>query len=340
MTEAIPCQGKRLGTRLSLPLIVAPMFLVSGPQLVIAACRCGVIGSFPATNARSLAIYGDWLEQITQALQTASPLAPAEALAPWAANLIVHSSYRRLAAELALVRRYQPPIVITALGSPAAVIDSVHAYGGLVLADVNTVAFARKAAAAGVDGLVLVCNGAGGHTGELSAFVFVSQVREFFDGIIVLAGGISDGRAIRAAEVLGADLAYMGTSFIATDESLASEDYKKMVVEAGPADLMLSSAFTGANAYYLRQSIVRTGLAPDKLPTRDGPAKDGMDLSHAEQQIKAWRDIWSAGQGVGTVDGVSTTAELVAKFKRQYAAAVSLDSKAMDGPGAACQHLR
>jgi len=313
-------QFKEIRSKLSLPLIAAPMFLVSGPELVIAACRVGVIGSFPSTNARSIEMYEQWLDQITAALAATTPLSSADSIAPWAANLIVHSSYPRLQDEVELLKQYQPPIVITALGSPATVVADVHGYGGLVFADVNSVDFARKAAKAGADGLVLVCSGAGGHTGDLSAFVFVSEVRKFFDGIIVLAGGISDGRAIRAAEVMGADLAYMGTSFIAATESLAHEEYKQMVVEAGHSDLVLSSAFTGADAYYLRQSIIRAGLDPDGLT-----GKNKMDLSNAEDDIKAWKDIWSAGQGVGAVDCIQTTAERISKFKQQYDAAIAQD---------------
>lgn len=298
-----------LRQRLALPLIAAPMFLVSGPDLVLAACRERIIGSFPFPNARSLETLQQWLERIVAEL--AEPAA-AQA-APWAANLIMHSSYDRFPAELALVQRYRPPIVITALGSPARIVDQVHGYGGIVLADVNTLALARKAAATGVDGLVLVCAGAGGHTGSLSHFAFLPAVREFFDGIVVLAGSLGDGYAVHAAEVLGADLAYMGTPFIATEESLAVPEYRQMVVDSTVEDLIDSTSFTGARASYLRGSIERAGLDPATLQP-----KPGMDLSGSEGKVKAWKDIWSAGQGLGTIHAVEPAARLIARVRDEY----------------------
>jgi nitronate monooxygenase len=299
---------------LRLPVVVAPMFLVSGPELVLAACRNGLIGSFPAPNARGLSDLDAWMSAITTELNQASRAAEPEAwVAPWAQNLVVHSSYPRLADELKLVREYQPPIVITALGSPRGVVDVVRDYGGMVFADVNSVAFARKALAAGADGLTLVAAGAGGHTGHMAGFALVTAVREFFDGPLILAGAISNGRAIKAAQVLGADLAYMGTAFIAAAESRARAAYKDMVVAARFEDLVLSSAFTGAQAYYLRASIEQEGLDPDHLPDRDT-----MDLSGGEQQIKAWKDIWSAGQGVGSVHAIEPLADIVARLESEY----------------------
>ncbi|MCS6948249.1 MAG: nitronate monooxygenase [Steroidobacteraceae bacterium] len=303
---AFPRHRDRLGSLrgvLALPLIAAPMFLVSGPALVLAARRAGIIGSFPFPNARTLEVLDEWLAIISN-----EPSA-----VPWAANLVVHRSYDRLEPELELLARYRPPIVITALGSPARVVDAVHAYGGLIFADVSTLAFARKAAAAGVDGLVLVCAGAGGHTGTLSPFAFLPAVREFFDGILVLAGCIGDGYALRAAEALGADLAYMGTPFIATHESLACDAYREMVVAATAEDLVPTDAFTGATANYLRASIERAGLDPATLAP-----KPGMDLSGSQQKIKAWKDIWSAGQGVGGVRAVVPAAELIDRVRREY----------------------
>jgi nitronate monooxygenase len=288
---------------LALPLIVAPMFLVSGPALVLAARRAGVIGAFPFPNGRTLEALEECLLAITR-----EPSAT-----PWAANLVVHRSYDRLDAELGLVSRFRPPIVITALGSPARVIDTVHAYGGQVFADVSTLPFARKAAAAGVDGLVLVCAGAGGHTGALSPFAFIPAVRDFFDGIIVLAGCVGDGYALRAAQALGADLAYMGTPFIATHESLAPEAYRDMVVACTADDLIATNAFTGATANYLRPSIERAGLDPATLAP-----KPGMDLSGSQTKIKAWKDIWSAGHGVGGVRAVVPAADLIARVRTEY----------------------
>lgn len=305
-----------LRSGLRLPVVCAPMFLVSGHEIVVAACRSGIVGSFPAPNARTIDVFEEWLDRITGelALFTRNQLAGATNV--WAMNLVVHSTYERLDAELALVQKYQPPIVITALGSPARVIDAVHDYGGLVIADVNSVPLARKAAALGVDGLALVAAGAGGHTGQMAGFAFVPAVREFFDGVLILAGAIGDGRAVRAAEVLGAELCYVGTRFIAARESIAFEPYKQMVVDSDFSDLVLTNSFTGANAYYLRPSIVAAGLDPDNL---EGKAR--MDLSGSETRVKAWKDIWSAGQGVGTIHQVEPMADIVERMAQEYTAA-------------------
>jgi len=246
---------------------------------------------------------------------------PSARIAPWSLNLVVHSSYDRLPAELELVQRHQPPIVITALGSPARVVDAVHAYGGLVFADVGSVAMARKAAQTGVDGLILVSSGAGGHTGSVSPFVFVEAVRQFFDGIVVLAGGLCTGAAIRAAEVAGADLADIGTLFIAARESLASDDYRQMVVEASVDDLVLTKAFTGASAYYLRESILRSGLDPDNLS-----GKAAMNWSKSDTQLKAWKDIWSAGQSVAAVHRVESAADIIARLRAEYLQSIHVPS--------------
>jgi nitronate monooxygenase len=232
---------------------------------------------------------------------------------------MVHSTYERLDAELALLEKYHPPIVITALGSPRNVVEVVHGYGGLVIADVNNVEYARKAAAVGVDGLALVSAGAGGHTGKMAGFAFVPAVREFFDGVLILAGAIGDGRAIRAAEVLGAELCYMGTRFIATEESIAFDEYKQMVVDSDFSDLILSNSFTGGFAYYLKSSIVAAGLDPDKLV-----AKQRMDLTGAETKVKAWKDVWSAGQGLGTVNKIEPVATIVDQLEREYLKARSI----------------
>lgn len=304
--------------RLALPVVVAPMFLVSGPELVLAACRSGVIGSFPAPNARTLEILDEWMGRINRELAAEQQADPAAPIAPWAQNLVVHRSYDRLRAELGLLERHRPPLVITALGSPRAALEVVHGYGGLVIADVNSVEHARKAAAAGVDGLAMVCAGAGGHTGRMSAFAFVPAVREFFGGIVIVAGGISDGRGIRAAELLGADLVYMGTRFIAAEESLAVPEYKRMVVEASCEDLILTNSFSGADAYYLRRSIERAGYDPASLRP-----KAGMDLGGSQARIKAWKDVWSAGQGVGLVHAIEPAAAIVATLRREYAASAS-----------------
>jgi nitronate monooxygenase len=300
---------------LRLPLIAAPMFLVSGPDLVLAACAAGIGGAFPAPNARTLEALEDWLGRVSTG--HAALAAAGGQVGPWALNLVTHSTYDRLGAELDLVDRYRPPLVITALGSPAPVVERVHAYGGLVIADVNSVGLARKAAAVGVDGLALVCAGAGGHTGKISAFAFVPAVRSFFDGIIVVGGSIGTGGAIRAAELLGADLVYAGTPFIAAAESLASDRYRDMVVRASLEDLVLSKALTGAEAYYLRESVVAAGLDPDALT-----GKTKVDWNNSQGQLKAWKDIWSAGQGVESVRAVEPVATIVGRLAVQYAAAL------------------
>lgn len=299
-----------------LPMIAAPMFLVSGPELVLACCRAGIVGSFPAPNARTIETFADWVRRIAAGHAALAAQSPSW-LGPWAVNLITHSSYERLGAELDLLAEVRPPLVITALGSPAPAVDRVHGWGGKVYADVGNLALARKAVAAGVDGLLLVSAGAGGHTGRISPFAFVAAVREFFDGVVVLAGAIGSGAGLRAAELLGADLASVGTPFIVAEESLAQTKYKDMVVDASLEDLVLTKVFTGAEAYYLRASIVAAGLDPDNLQ-----GKEKMDLTNAQTQIKAWKDIWSAGQGVNDVHVIEPVEAIVARYEREYRAAL------------------
>ena len=306
-----------LGAGLRLPLIAAPMFLVSGPELVLAACRAGVGAALPAPNARTIEALDAWLQRIADGHRALGECGASPGF--WALNLVTHSSYDRLDAELELVDRYRPPVVITALGSPRPVVARVHAYGGLVIADVNSVALAHKAARAGVDGLALVCAGAGGHTGTISAFAFVPAVRRFFDGVVIVGGGIGHGTAIRAAELLGADLVYCGTPFIAATESLASDRYRQMVVRASLEDLVLSRALTGADAYYLRESIVAAGLDPDALV-----GKTQVDWTNSQTQLKAWKDIWSAGQGVENVRAIEPAVAIVDRLAAQYHAALRL----------------
>jgi len=304
-----------LRDRLSLPVIAAPMFLVSSVELVVAACRAGIVGALPAANARTTEAFGQWLERLAGEL-AASP----GPTAPWAVNLVLHRSNRRLEADAALCVQYRAPIVITALGSPRAVVEQVHGYGGLVFADVNTPEFAYKAAQAGVDGLVLVCAGAGGHTGQMAASAFVAAVRSFFGGIIVVAGAISRGADIRAAQIMGADLVHMGSRFIATDESMAVPEYKQMMVASSFKDIIATSAITGALANKLRPSLVRAGLDPDNLKPRGG-----MDLSNAEEDIKAWKDLWSAGHGVGQVQAIEPTRAVVERLQAEYAATLEAE---------------
>ncbi|WP_336987096.1 nitronate monooxygenase [Altererythrobacter aquiaggeris] len=296
-----------LARNLRIPAIAAPMFLVSGPEMVIAASRAGMIGSFPTPNARTPEILDQWLEQITAALEN-DPGAAA-----WAANLVVHPSNDRLAEDLRLVVRHRAPLVITALGSPTRVLDQVHDYGGLVFADVNSVGFARKAAGAGVDGLVLVASGAGGHTGTTSGFAFVEEVRQFWDGPIVLGGAISTGHAIRAAEVLGADLAYLGTSLIACEESMADAGYKRMVVNAGAEDIVPSKGITGITANWLKHSLIAAGHDPSNMPEDKQP-----DFENAQDDAKAWKNVWSAGQGVGAVTAVEPIGAIVQRLCNEY----------------------
>ncbi|WP_121629494.1 NAD(P)H-dependent flavin oxidoreductase [Tropicibacter alexandrii] len=295
--------------RTKLPAICAPMFLVTGPEMVIAACKSGVIGSFPATNARTEDQLRDWIAQIDAAV------GPADA--PWAMNMITHTSYGRFDAELALVAEFQPGMVITALGGPHRVTDVVHGYGGLVFADVNSPRFARKALDKGADGLVLVCSGAGGHTGDYAMMPFIDEVRSFFDGPLIVGGGIGTGRAIKAVETLGADFAYLGTRFLATEESLINDAYRQMVWDSGMEDLIASRAITGALGNWMRASVEAAGLTPE-----DMAATAKIDFSQdMHNSAKAWKSVWSAGQGVGTVTGRETVAEVVAKLAAEYDAA-------------------
>jgi nitronate monooxygenase len=311
----------RFRDRLRLPLIAAPMFLVSGIDLVAAACRNGVIGAFPTVNCRHPQELDHWLTEIEDRLRgqyDASGRAPA----PVCPNLIVHRSNARLDQDLAVLLKHRPEIVITSVGSPVQVVAPLHEVGALVLADVASIRHAERAIAAGADGLVLLTAGAGGQTGWLNPFAFVRAVRAFFDGPIVLAGGISDGHALRAAEVLGCDLAYMGTKFIATRESMAAERYKAMLVEASADDILLTSAFTGLKTSMLRPSIVAAGLDPDDLSQRGAIdiGKD-IDIGARENSPKRWRDIWSAGHSTSGVRDIPSVEDLVARTRDEYRAA-------------------
>lgn len=306
--------------QLAMPVIAAPMFLVSSIDLVMEACRNGVIGSIPTVNARTPQILDEWLGDLTRRLDAAR--AAGEKVAPWALSLITHSTNQRLGDDLELCLKYKPPLVITALGSPKPALEAIHSYGGLVFADVNTPEYARKAADAGADGLVLVCSGAGGHTGQLAAPAFVEAVREFYDGIIVIGGAIGNGNAVRSAQTLGADLVYVGTRFIASNESLADERYKNMVIECQSKDLVLTNAITGGWAYKLRPSLIAVGLNPDEL--RNGGK---FDMNYADKQPKAWKDIWSAGQGVGAVRKAEPAAEIIARLRDEYAGAIAAEKR-------------
>jgi nitronate monooxygenase len=294
-----------LKSRMTLPVIVAPMFLISGPDLVMAACKAGVIGCFPAPNARELETLETWCARI--ASETAGH-------APWAINLIANSQYARFDAELAFVRKYRPPLVITALGSPARVLETVHGYGGLVFADVSRPLHARKAIEAGADGLVLVSAGAGGHTGSYSPFAFIAEVRRFWDGPLVLSGAISDARSLLAAEVLGADLAYMGTRFLASNESLGEPARKAMTIASNMDDIVTSAAVTGLPANWMMPSLVAAGFTPEMLKT------DRKSDFTSTDTAKPWKNIWGAGQGVGAVTGSEGVADIIAQLHTDYAA--------------------
>lgn len=291
-----------LRAKLKLPIIAGPMFLISGPELVIACCKAGVVGSFPTLNARTPAILDEWLARITTETATA---------APFAANLIVHHSNARIEDDLALVTNHRVPLVIASVGNPAGVVAKVHAYGGMVLSDVASLKHARRAVEAGADGLILLCAGSGGKTGWLNPFAFVGAVREFFDGPVVLAGAISRGSYIDVAERIGADLAYVGTSFIATQESLASDDYRRMLVDSDADDIVLTTEIDGIATNMLRPSLERVGFKAEQK-------HDGFSLVREMEAIKAWRDIWSAGHGVGDVACVETVGDLVLRMKRDY----------------------
>jgi nitronate monooxygenase len=313
----------RFHGRLSLPLIAAPMFLVSGVELVAAACRNGVIGSFPTVNCRSPEQLDGWLDDIEQRLrrhgdETGKPSAP---VCP---NLIVHRSNARLDADLQVLLRHKPQLVITSVGSPAPVLAALHDAGALVFADVASIRHAERAVAAGADGLVLLTAGAGGQTGWLNPFAFVRAVRAFFDGPIVLAGGIGDGHALRAAQALGCDLAYMGTKFIATAESMADPRYKAMLVASSADDILLTTAFTGLQTNMLRPSISAAGLDPDNLPPRGAIdiGKD-IDIGARDSRPARWRDIWSAGHSTSGVSGVLAVDDLVAQTIAEYRAAAA-----------------
>lgn len=299
-----------LSRGLKLPVIAAPMLLVSGPELAIACCRAGVIGSLPGANARSPEILNEWLVRVGQVLAS-------DKAATFALNIIVREAGSiRLAAELDLAEHHRVPLVITSVGQPGAAVTRVHAYGGLVLHDVASLRHAKKAIAAGVDGLILLTAGAGGHTGSANAFAFVRQVRAMWDGLIVLAGGIGDGQSVRAAQVLGADLAYMGTRFAATRESMASEAYKALLLSESMADIIVTDRISGLPATFMRGSIVAAGLDPDALPPP--LARFRPDLPDG---VKPWRDVWSAGHGVGAIADIPPVAELVARLCEGYAAA-------------------
>ena len=308
-----------LRDNLALPVVGSPLFLCSGPELVIAQCSAGVVGSFPALNARPAAVLREWLEQISTTLDTRRREHPELVTAPFAVNQIVHRSNERLDEDVQACIDFKVPIVITSLGARADVNDAIHSYGGIVLHDVINNTFARKAIDKGADGLIAVAAGAGGHAGTISPFALVQEIREWFDGPLLLSGAIGHGRSILAAQAAGADLAYIGSAFLATTEARTEDAYKQMITTSGASDIVYSNLFTGVHGNYLRGSIEAAGLDPDDLPQSDPSAMDFG--SGGNTDAKAWKDIWGAGQGIGPIQEVVPTAELVARLGRQYAAA-------------------
>ncbi len=307
---------KALEGKLRVPLIGAPMFIVSGPELVIAQCQAGIVGSFPALNARPQPALSEWLKQIKDTLGQYAEDHPDEPVAPFAVNQIVHASNTRLREDVETCVEHQVPIVITSLRPPGDVIKAVHSYGGLVFHDVTNLRHARKAISQGVDGIIAVCAGAGGHAGVLSPFALVKEIRKEFDGAVILSGCITSGRDVLAARAMGADLAYSGTRFIATPEANAVPAYKEMIVESSASDIIYSSLFTGIHGSYLKGSIANAGMDPDNLP--DGSKAD-MDFGKAsESEAKTWKDIWGAGQGVGNIDDIVPAREIALRIEQEY----------------------
>lgn len=307
---------KSLEGKLRIPVLGAPMFIVSSPLLVKAQCKAGIIGSFPALNARPEALLDDWLAEITEELADYASKNPEEPVAPFAVNQIVHASNTRLEHDVRLCVKHKVPIVITSLRPPAEVVEAVHSYGGLVFHDVINIRHARKAAEQGIDGLIAVCAGAGGHAGLLSPFALVKEIKEFFDGVVLLSGAMSTGNDVLAAQAIGADLAYIGTRFIATEEANAAAAYKQMIVDSTANDIVYTSLFTGVHGSYLRGSIENAGLDPDNLPDAD---KSKMNFgSGGNTHKKAWKDIWGAGQGVGSMHDVLPTRDLVLRMESEY----------------------
>ncbi len=305
--------------RLRLPVIASPLFIISNPDLVIAQCKAGIVGSFPALNARPGPVLEEWLQRITSELAAYDAAHPDAPSAPFAVNQIVHKSNDRLQHDVELCVKYKVPIIITSLGARADVNDAIHSYGGIVLHDVIDQKFARKAVEKGADGLILVCAGAGGHAGTQSPFALVQETREWFDGPIALSGSIATGDAILAAQALGADLAYIGSAFIATKEANAVEGYKQAIVDSNAGDIVYSNLFTGIHGNYLRSSIAAAGMDPDNLEKSDPSAMNFG--SGGNTKAKAWKDIWGSGQGIGAIKQISSTAEFVQRLGEQYRAA-------------------
>ena len=306
---------------ISIPVIGAPLFLISVPDLVIAQCKAGIIGSFPALNARPQHVLEEWIVRIKTELKEYQDQNPDKKVAPFAVNQICHGSNDRLQGDMEICVKHEVPIIITSLRPPAEVVEAAHSYGGLVFHDVINVRHAKKAADMGVDGLILVCAGAGGHAGALSPFALLREVKSWFDGTIILSGSIGDGYSVASALALGADFAYLGTRFIATHEANAEPEYKQMLIESSANDIVYSNLFTGVLGNYLKPSIQNSGLDPDNLPTAD---KSAMNFgSGGNTDSKAWKDIWGSGQGIGLIEDAPTVEELVERLKSEFTEAAS-----------------
>ena len=308
-----------LSERLRLPIVAAPLFIISTPDLVIAQCKAGIVGSFPALNARPAAELDRWLERITNELAEYDAANPDKPSAPFAVNQIVHGSNDRLQHDVEMCVKWRVPIVITSLGAKEFVNEAVHSYGGIVLHDIINNRFAKKAIAKGADGLIAVAAGAGGHAGTLSPFALIQEIREWFDGPLLLSGSISNGEAVLASQAMGADLAYIGSSFIATQEANAEQPYKQSLVDSNADDIVLSNLFTGVHGNYLKPSIIAAGLDPENLP--DGDVSTMSFGSGGTSSAKAWKDIWGCGQGIGAIKAVLTTQDLVDEIGSQYKSA-------------------
>jgi nitronate monooxygenase len=304
---------------LRIPVVGSPLFIISNPDLVIAQCKAGVVGSFPALNARPAPVLEEWLKRISDELAAHTAAHPDRPAAPFAVNQIVHKSNDRLQHDVEMCVKYKVPVVITSLGAQPWLNDAIHSYGGIVLHDIINIAHAKKALEKGADGLIAVCAGAGGHAGALSPFALIQEIREFFDGPLLLSGAIANGGAVLAAQAMGADLAYIGSAFIATQEANADQRYKDMIVASGGEDIVYSNLFTGVHGNYLKPSIVAAGLDPDNLPESD-PSKMNFG-SGGNTDAKAWRDIWGCGQGIGAVKSVLTAGGLVDRLESEYVAA-------------------
>ena len=308
-----------LKNHLRLPAVAAPLFIISNPDLVIALCKAGIVGSFPALNARGEGEFEKWLIRITEELDAYNQANPDQPAAPFAVNQIVHKSNNRLEEDLALCVKYKVPVVITSLGARVEVNEAIHSYGGIVLHDIINNKFAKKAIEKGADGLIAVAAGAGGHAGTQSPFALIQEIRQWFDGPLLLSGAISRGDSILAAQAMGADLAYLGSTFIATTEANAAQDYKQCLVDSSAEDIVYSNLFTGVHGNYLKPSIIAAGLDPNDLPESD-PSK--MDFgSGGNSDKKAWKDIWGCGQGIGAITAIEPAANVVARLSREYKAA-------------------